>query len=61
MEPPNNKLPSRIIVSSDEIPRTSKRRKKNWQCTYNNCNEPLKTRYNCYSHLWDTHLRKICC
>ncbi|KAL7712554.1 Peptidase S74 domain-containing protein [Entamoeba marina] len=47
-----------LLVSSDNIPRTKKMRKKNWKCIYPNCNEPVKTRFNCYAHVWDTHLRQ---
>ncbi|ELP93926.1 hypothetical protein EIN_179130 [Entamoeba invadens IP1] len=56
---PTSKLPSKIVVDSAEIPRTRKHRKKNWQCTFEGCSDPLKTRYNLYSHIWDTHLRKV--
>ncbi|EKE37765.1 hypothetical protein ENUP19_0307G0004 [Entamoeba nuttalli] len=57
----STKLPAKIVVNSAEIPRTRKHRKKNWQCTFEGCTDPLKTRYNCYSHIWDTHLRKVLC
>ncbi|ELP94665.1 hypothetical protein EIN_499050, partial [Entamoeba invadens IP1] len=46
-----------LLVSSEDIPRTLKQRKKNWKCVFPNCNEPLKTRFNCYAHVWDSHLR----
>ena len=36
-----------------------KGRKKLWKCTFKGCTEPPKTRYNCYSHIWDAHLRHI--
>ncbi|EKE38698.1 hypothetical protein ENUP19_0061G0116 [Entamoeba nuttalli] len=39
---------------------TDKRiRFKEYQCTYPGCNEGLKTKYNCLSHIWDIHLRHI--
>ncbi|KAL7717512.1 Peptidase S74 domain-containing protein [Entamoeba marina] len=57
----DSKAPPKVIVDSAEIPRTRKHRKKNWQCTFDGCTDPLKTRYNCYSHIWDTHLRKVFC
>ncbi|EDR27264.1 hypothetical protein EDI_344700 [Entamoeba dispar SAW760] len=44
-------------VQTTNIPRAQGGRLKNWKCTYPGCNEPAKTRYNCYSHIWDTHLR----
>ncbi|BFU23472.1 hypothetical protein CL6EHI_083660 [Entamoeba histolytica] len=47
-----------MLVSSEEIPRTQKQRKKNWKCVFPNCNEPVKTRFNCYAHVWDAHLRQ---
>ncbi|EDR29592.1 hypothetical protein EDI_210770 [Entamoeba dispar SAW760] len=47
-----------LLVSSEEIQRTQKQRKKNWKCTFPNCNEPAKTRFNCYAHVWDIHLRE---
>ncbi|KAL7720629.1 Peptidase S74 domain-containing protein [Entamoeba marina] len=48
-----------IYVGACDVPRTNANRLKNWQCTYPSCNEPAKTRYNCYSHIWDTHLRYL--
>ncbi|EMS11460.1 hypothetical protein KM1_085830 [Entamoeba histolytica HM-3:IMSS] len=47
-----------LLVSSEEIQRTQKQRKKNWKCIFPNCNEPAKTRFNCYAHVWDIHLRE---
>ncbi|GAB1227757.1 hypothetical protein ENUP19_0355G0001, partial [Entamoeba nuttalli] len=44
-------------LQTNNIPRAQAGRLKNWKCTYPGCNEPAKTRYNCYSHVWDTHLR----
>ncbi|KAL7711510.1 hypothetical protein QTN25_010818 [Entamoeba marina] len=38
---------------------TPQPRKKNWLCIFPGCNEPLKTHYNCYSHVWDGHLRHL--
>ena len=32
-------------------------RKKLWKCTFPGCTEPPKTHYNCYSHVWDSHIR----
>ncbi|ELP95063.1 hypothetical protein EIN_253270 [Entamoeba invadens IP1] len=37
----------------------AKPRRKCWICTYPGCKEPPKTRYNCYSHTWDAHLRHL--
>ncbi|BFU24197.1 hypothetical protein EHI8A_057070 [Entamoeba histolytica HM-1:IMSS-B] len=34
-------------------------RYKEYQCTYPGCNEGLKTKYNCISHIWDIHLRYL--
>ena len=34
-----------------------KPRKKQWKCVYPGCNEPVKTYYNCHSHVWDRHVR----
>ncbi|EDR27843.1 hypothetical protein EDI_154750 [Entamoeba dispar SAW760] len=48
-----------VNVPVKEIPRTLKQRKKNWKCNYPGCNETPKTRYNCYAHLWDLHLKQI--
>ncbi|KAL7717272.1 Peptidase S74 domain-containing protein [Entamoeba marina] len=47
-----------VLVSSEDIPRTQKQRKKNWKCIFPNCNEPVKTRFNCYAHVWDAHIRQ---
>ena len=33
-------------------------RKKLWQCVYPGCTEPPKTHYNCFSHVWDSHIRR---
>ncbi|ELP91892.1 hypothetical protein EIN_398220 [Entamoeba invadens IP1] len=59
MQEQNNEIDQEkvLLVDSDDIPRTQKLRKKNWKCVFPNCNEPLKTRFNCYAHVWDAHLR----
>lgn len=33
-------------------------RKKLWQCIYPGCAEPPKTHYNCFSHVWNSHIRR---
>ncbi|EKE37663.1 hypothetical protein ENUP19_0295G0003 [Entamoeba nuttalli] len=48
-----------VNVPVKEIPRTLKQRKKNWKCNYPGCNEPPKTRYNCYAHVWDSHIKQF--
>ncbi|ELP92129.1 hypothetical protein EIN_380760 [Entamoeba invadens IP1] len=56
----NNEVPSvgnLVLVSSSDIPRTRRFRKKNWKCTYPHCTDPPKTKYNVTSHIWDSHLR----
>lgn len=46
---------------SDGTPPTKCRRtakkKKTWLCIFRGCTEVPKTKYNCYSHVWDVHLR----
>ncbi|KAL7721657.1 Peptidase S74 domain-containing protein [Entamoeba marina] len=37
----------------------AKPRRKCWMCVFPGCTEPRKTRYNCYSHVWDAHLRHL--
>ncbi|EMS15867.1 hypothetical protein KM1_066160 [Entamoeba histolytica HM-3:IMSS] len=37
----------------------AKPRRKCWMCVFPGCTEPPKTRYNCYSHVWDAHLRHL--
>ncbi|KAL7718836.1 Peptidase S74 domain-containing protein [Entamoeba marina] len=34
-------------------------RYKEYKCTFPGCNEGLKTKYNCISHIWDIHLRHL--
>ncbi|EKE40006.1 hypothetical protein ENU1_105990 [Entamoeba nuttalli P19] len=62
MQEPNHQIEFNgndvLLVSSEEIQRTQKQRKKNWKCIFPNCNEPAKTRFNCYAHVWDIHLRE---
>ncbi|KAL7712265.1 Peptidase S74 domain-containing protein [Entamoeba marina] len=48
-----------VLVDSNAIPRTQTQRKKNWKCTFPDCKETPKTRYNCYAHVWDSHLRTL--
>ncbi|EMS16001.1 hypothetical protein KM1_292250 [Entamoeba histolytica HM-3:IMSS] len=38
---------------------TVQQRKKSWLCIFPGCKEPVKTHYNCYSHVWDAHLRHL--
>ncbi|ELP94113.1 hypothetical protein EIN_184800 [Entamoeba invadens IP1] len=38
---------------------TNPLRKKGWECTFPGCNSGPKTKYNCYSHVWDSHLRHL--
>ena len=45
------------VVAVASVPRTHANRLKNWRCVYPGCHEAAKTRYNCYSHIWDAHLR----
>ncbi|EDR29951.1 hypothetical protein EDI_007940, partial [Entamoeba dispar SAW760] len=49
--------PPLVLVKSEQIPRTQNQRMKNWKCTFPECEETPKTRYNCYAHIWDAHLR----
>lgn len=44
-------------LTINEVPRTLSQRKKNWLCVFPGCTEPPKTRYNCYVHVWDRHVR----
>ena len=37
---------------------TKRIRYKEYKCIYPNCNEGLKTKYNCISHIWDIHLKE---
>ncbi|EDS89418.1 hypothetical protein EHI_156460, partial [Entamoeba histolytica HM-1:IMSS] len=53
----NQSSPPLVLVESEQIPRTQNQRKKNWKCTFPKCEEAPKTRYNCYAHVWDAHLR----
>ncbi|KAL7718883.1 Peptidase S74 domain-containing protein [Entamoeba marina] len=59
----NNQFPlfispvSCVNIPVKEVPRTQKQRKKNWKCNYTNCDETPKTRYNCYAHVWDAHIK----
>ncbi|BFU22183.1 hypothetical protein CL6EHI_149030 [Entamoeba histolytica] len=34
-------------------------KKKSWLCVFPGCKESVKTHYNCYSHVWDGHLRHL--
>ena len=52
-----NNFPGIVNIPVKEVPRTQKQRKKNWKCNYPGCNESTKTRYNCYAHIWDIHLK----
>ena len=44
-------------VNSQVIERSESNRMKNYKCIYPGCIEKAKTRYNCYTHVWDCHLR----
>ena len=46
-----------MLIEGEYIPRSESNRLKNYKCTFPGCKELPKTRYNCYTHVWDCHLR----
>lgn len=56
-EPPTNG-PLFYVQKDDFTSGQGTGRKKLWQCVYPGCTEPPKTHYNCFSHVWDSHVRR---
>ncbi|ELP85804.1 hypothetical protein EIN_281750 [Entamoeba invadens IP1] len=47
----------KVFIQKDRVQRAKAGRVKNWKCCFPGCDQPPKTRFNCYAHTWDTHLR----
>ncbi|EDR25599.1 hypothetical protein EDI_172560 [Entamoeba dispar SAW760] len=49
-----------MVIWSFKMEHKTKRvRFKEYRCIYPGCNEGLKTKYNCLSHIWDMHIRTL--
>ena len=57
MKTKSNQTENVLLLDGKEIKQTLEQKMKNYKCIFPGCMEIPKSRYNCYTHVWDTHLR----